>query len=171
MKPMRKHATIAIEGGTVRIARWMRELHGASQRSANIFRERAQSANPRAATERALNRTRLLVQIVIGASAAIGACLAQNERVNFSVAACVVPLAVNSNGMATILSAVPPSANCTLMEVAVKSWSAVAVPASVVTETAIVPVLRPVRAAAMLSAGTVGNRGRHLIESSDKAVA
>jgi hypothetical protein len=34
---MRKHVRIAIEGGTVRIARWMRELHGASQYSANIF--------------------------------------------------------------------------------------------------------------------------------------
>jgi hypothetical protein len=34
---MRKHARIAIEGRTVRIARQMRELHGASQNSANIF--------------------------------------------------------------------------------------------------------------------------------------
>jgi len=34
---MRKHVRIAIEGGTVRIARWMREPHGASQFSADIL--------------------------------------------------------------------------------------------------------------------------------------
>jgi len=34
---MHRHARIAIEGRTVRIARQMRELHGPSQNSANIF--------------------------------------------------------------------------------------------------------------------------------------
>ena len=38
---MRKHARNAIEGRTVRIARWMRELRRASQCSANICAERA----------------------------------------------------------------------------------------------------------------------------------
>src|SRR6185503_1935666 len=67
---MRMHARIAIEGRTVRIARWMRERRRASQRSANICVERALLADLRALTERALNRARVLLQIIIRASAA-----------------------------------------------------------------------------------------------------
>jgi hypothetical protein len=55
---MRMHARIAIEGRTVRIARWMRERRRASQRSANILRERAAIANSRPLSECALNEVR-----------------------------------------------------------------------------------------------------------------
>jgi hypothetical protein len=67
---MRKHARNANEGGTVRIARWMRELRRASQRSANIFGEHAPLANPRSLTERAVNTARVLLQETIRARAA-----------------------------------------------------------------------------------------------------
>src|SRR6188508_408698 len=56
MRPMRMHARIAIDGRTVRIARQMRELHGASQRSATIRDECTHVAISRALTECVLNR-------------------------------------------------------------------------------------------------------------------
>src|SRR6185369_2752717 len=55
MRPMRMHARIAIDGRTVRIARQMRELHGASQRSATIRDECTHVAISRALTECVLN--------------------------------------------------------------------------------------------------------------------
>jgi hypothetical protein len=56
-----------------------------------------------------------------------------------------------TKGMATILSAASPSANCTVVDVATKSWPAVALPASVATATETAPVLPPVRVTAMLT--------------------
>jgi hypothetical protein len=64
---MRMHARIAIEGRRVRIARWMREPRRASQRSANISRERASIANSRPLTEHPMNRARDFFQIAIRA--------------------------------------------------------------------------------------------------------
>src|SRR5262249_13505574 len=54
-----------------------------------------------------------------------------------------------TSGMLTILSAASPSANCTVVDVAVKSWPAVAVPASVATARETAPVLPPVRVTTM----------------------